>query len=171
MTKVNQSNASFENHCSTVVTILVLCSLEIFPRVLPSQYRPVLIGDMSSSGNFTALCLHQFGVPWRLKLNAQVSSPSVWLTWCSLEGILYRCVGSAVEVGGIPGHTRLPGIWLHWLGHTCKPWSPVWQWRSSAAVSPGHHSKVWAFSEGWAVICFIVGNLTIKGADRGLYGK
>lgn len=32
------------------------------------------MGDMSTSGNFTALLLHQFGSAWRLKCNVQVSA-------------------------------------------------------------------------------------------------
>ena len=45
-----------------------------------TQFRPVLIGDMSTSGNFTAVCLHQFGNAWRVKLNGQVGETSVcWL--------------------------------------------------------------------------------------------
>ena len=37
------------------------------------QFRPVMIGDISSSGSFTALFLHQLG-PCKVKLNAQVST-------------------------------------------------------------------------------------------------
>ena len=36
------------------------------------QFRPVLVGEISTSGNFAAVFLHQFGKAWRVKLNAQV---------------------------------------------------------------------------------------------------
>lgn len=37
-----------------------------------TQFHPVLMGDISTSGNFTALYVHQFTKAWRLKLNMQV---------------------------------------------------------------------------------------------------
>ena len=42
--------------------------------LLPRQSRPILIGDMSSSGNFTAVLLHQLGASIKTKINLQVTT-------------------------------------------------------------------------------------------------
>ena len=38
------------------------------------QYRPIMLGEMATSGNFSALLLHQIAKAWKVKLNAQVST-------------------------------------------------------------------------------------------------
>ena len=57
---------------SLSLSLIPSTSLTPFLPLFLTQYRPVMIGDMSTSGNFTALLLHQFGKSWKLKFNAQV---------------------------------------------------------------------------------------------------
>lgn len=36
------------------------------------QYRPIMLGELSTNGNFSALLMHQLTKTWKVKLNAQV---------------------------------------------------------------------------------------------------
>lgn len=44
----------------------------LFPVLL--QYRPIMLGEISTTGNFNALLMHQITNSWKVKLNAQVVS-------------------------------------------------------------------------------------------------
>ena len=37
------------------------------------QFRPIMLGEIGTSGNFAAMFMHQFGKAWKLRCNAQVS--------------------------------------------------------------------------------------------------
>ncbi|KAL5499625.1 hypothetical protein EMCRGX_G011077 [Ephydatia muelleri] len=52
-----------------------------------NEFHPVLMGDISTNGNFTALYVHQLAKAWRLKLNMQTQGQR----WVGYQGSLdYR---------------------------------------------------------------------------------
>ena len=57
--------------CKAVVTVMLI----MFASV---QYRPIMLGELSTNGNFSALLVHQIAKAWKLKLNAQVHVNGKW---------------------------------------------------------------------------------------------
>ena len=64
------------SECKAVVMVMLI----MFASV---QYRPIMLGELSTNGNFSALLVHQIAKAWKLKLNAQVNGACnlcVWIT-------------------------------------------------------------------------------------------
>ena len=51
------------------------------------QHRPVLLGEISTSGNFSGMFIHQLRNAWKMKCSAQVS-------WCGMV----CCVAAYAEI-------------------------------------------------------------------------
>jgi hypothetical protein len=45
-------------------------------KIAENDYRPIMLGEISTNGNFSALFLHQIAKAWKVKINTQVRTGS-----------------------------------------------------------------------------------------------
>lgn len=53
-------------------------------KLSENDYRPIMLGEISTSGSFSALFMHQLAKVWKLKLNAQAQESK----WVAYQGSL-----------------------------------------------------------------------------------
>lgn len=53
-------------------------------KLAENDYRPIMLGELSTNGNFSALLMHQLTKTWKIKLNAQTQESK----WVGYQGTL-----------------------------------------------------------------------------------
>jgi mitochondrial import receptor subunit TOM40 len=53
-------------------------------KIAENDYRPIMLGEISTNGNFSALFLHQIAKAWKVKINTQMQESK----WVAYQGSL-----------------------------------------------------------------------------------